>query len=228
MGQRHQVYAITNKGTFAWHDQWSYGTLPLRAALRVLTYQKVADEYNKLTSDYLNPSHQTVIERVMTTDYRKGICTGAFDITKELINKEGLIDPRRGDNNDGITILDLRKEEDIRYCFMMLWDEDRGPYTAKAREPLSAEQYVKLYYKPGSERWESLKITPLLKELKESGARLLTRTRCRKLLPGLYDDELELEKILKAKPEELPTFIDNVKYPENITILERRLKGVPA
>jgi hypothetical protein len=60
-------------------------------------------------------------------------------------------DPRRGDNNDGITVFDLRGLKESRprtrgrisYCFVNLHDREGR---AVPFQPLSARQYCRQYY----------------------------------------------------------------------------------
>ena len=53
-----------------------------------------------------------------------------------------------GDNNDGVTIIDVTQEADPRYCFVFFEGHDymdNSEPRAKMYTPLSASDYLKVY-----------------------------------------------------------------------------------
>jgi hypothetical protein len=171
MGQRHQVYLRTkekfyNKGnpnnqlpkTLAIHHQWLYG----HTAIRLLhNFLKFADKDLKNTYASLNDS-QTAMQ-ILTHSYSFDASIayyhGVSDITEETAN-----DPRNGDNNNGITIIDYEDGE-LKYCFLSVGhlecmhktvcdpDEETTkdrPFTYKNFEPIDVKEWMKLHY---GENW---------------------------------------------------------------------------
>ena len=143
MGQRHQVYVIyEDNKVMAFHSQWSYGTLPVRALDRVINYLANTDKMYWYDAD-------KVLEGVLSTDVPTGVFNRHTEITKELseVNplRNGKVNPDLGENNDGITIIDARDIKDVKYGFTFIADRDMGnisPYVI-----MDAEQYLRSYYK---------------------------------------------------------------------------------
>jgi hypothetical protein len=223
MAQRHQIYIFydpwqNDKGIqcIAFHNQWCYGSLPLRHTYRFAKFQKNADEENRISAK----SHTDIIEKfqaLLSLDLENGFYHYTFDITSEVINKKSGIDPDKGDNNDGITIIYVPKDATkIKYCFMNIGDGDSAVMKAPPRIPLSARQYAKLYYEKGSKKWKGFGIEKYIKYLNKN-AQLLTPEECQMLLPDWY--------IQHASKDELPLLI-NCK-PVNMNKFEKRLKGKP-
>lgn len=141
MGQRHQVYVIyrdnEKDAVMAFHSQWSYGTLPIRALDRVINFLTNTDKMYWYEAD-------RVLEGVLSVDIPTGTFSGHTEITKEVIEKNGKVNPDLGHNNDGITIIDARDIKSVKYGFTFLYnrdDENVLPYVI-----MNAEQYLKSYY----------------------------------------------------------------------------------
>ncbi|KAI0041287.1 hypothetical protein FA95DRAFT_712681 [Auriscalpium vulgare] len=166
MGQRHQAFVIARvrphgdastppkyRCITAFHHQWCYGTLPLRAAMRFITLLK-QDDNAELVRAELATLHgkygrwreepripevpASLVAFLLATSWsvalesEDGYASGisfANDVLHADMSSGG------GDNNDGITIIDVTDPAVPRYCFNSIG----GP-------PLSALQYVRKYY----------------------------------------------------------------------------------
>ncbi|KAG6876549.1 hypothetical protein C0992_012472 [Termitomyces sp. T32_za158] len=171
MGQRHQAFLIAKiiphgdtdakyRCVAAMHHQWCFGSLPLHATRRLLTLLK-------------KPEHATiVIEELRTLDGKYGrwgvspkmppipcpfssfLMLSAFNFDlgddPEETYQGSYFDPlncnmgsSEGDNNDGITVVDITDPRNPAYCFAF-----------PKRSPLTATQYIRGYYPvptPGEE-----------------------------------------------------------------------------
>ncbi len=149
MGQRHQIYVVlpkdhhTGKRVIGIHHQWLYGHTAARLCERFLTFILQAKKVDTGSSyhpfaNFDNP--QPILEALYSCDAEEGyfhnVC--ALDVECD--------DPRKGDNNDGITVFDLRrlkgKKGRIGYCFASL----DGHHDLPELRPLSAREYVRGYY----------------------------------------------------------------------------------
>ena len=199
MGQRHQVYVfVTDKDNgnicaYAYHNQWCYGTLPLRHLARIVKFQKKAQEYNDIGGCHYDETDK--ISAILALDIEDGTYGGYFSIINEVTEKDdngcidhNTVDPSRGDNNDGITVICIDgNTKKVQYCFMNIGEGDSSVMEAKPKHPLSAKEYVSLYYKEGSERWKDFKVAEILKAIGKT--ELLTLAECKKLLPKFYAEK---------------------------------------
>lgn len=154
MGQRHQVYLRLPKvyynannpnnrpeKTLGLHHQWLYGRTALQLLANFALFVEKSreapgeDPYWMIlggAQDVLNACYTCV----PATGYYHGVHT--LDAECE--------DPRRGDNNDGITIIDVTGGK-LRYCFMSIHHiEGEDGENCPVMQPLTAEQYVTYYY----------------------------------------------------------------------------------
>lgn len=238
MGQRHQVYAITNQGKFAWHCQWSYGTLPLHAVKRILVYNQNTHEFGKLSQDKdYSINVKVAIHNLLSTDHEQGFIGNYHDESDHLIQND-VFHPEWGDNNDGITILDLR-EEIPKYCFMrhIEWEYLSGRDKRLYKKPLTPYQYVSKYYTKDPARrskyeqdpkhlnWDSLEIDALLQTINNAKGRVLSLDECAEIMPEFMADILERRAIKKADRSDLPLFV-NSENKVNKRLVEKRLKEV--
>jgi len=170
MGQRHQVYVRLPKKfikknnpnnkdevVIGIHHQWLYGRRAVSQLIIFSTFCLVADEDNIFANHYGSPVE------LLSALYSLDITDGYFSSVVPLVQVE-LDDPLNGDNNNGITIIDLAdftedKIKDgtfvLKYCFMSLhhlecldkelsteWNRDPVNHL----RPLSAEEYLRLHY----------------------------------------------------------------------------------
>lgn len=219
MGQRHQIFYLDDdQRQFVYHDQWCYGTLPLRLVKRVIDYQTKTEETGRL--GYYNTDSE-MVRAIISCDPSKGFYSNSFDVTDEH-KREGHIYLDAGDNNDGITIIIANKNsKQIAYCFMFI-DENEfyEPFV-----PLSAREYVRAYYEPNEEKWTNWKIDKLVSAI-DRKARLITYEELKKHFPNHYPKDTEWEKIIKAKKKDLPLYISS-EYENNRALVAHLLKGDP-
>lgn len=105
--------------------------------------------FNLFDTDFAAHGSRYGLERVINlVDECYDRKTGKFDKRWDIRS-----DFRRGDNNDGITIIDLVNK---KYCFMNIFDErdekNNGVYYLTPLTPASAEEYVNAYYPVERER----------------------------------------------------------------------------
>ena len=158
MGQRHQVYVISKSGDEilldAFHAQWSYGSLPIKAVDSVIDFvEKVKDA--TLISYW---TRTKLFESLLSLNRSSMTFNNHFSINEEVTAKNKL-NPLMGDNNDGITILDVRNTKKPKVMFMFLFDvEGAGGFVT-----LTATEYFNRYYSDNSEMQEANK--ELLKKI---------------------------------------------------------------
>ncbi|CAH0058200.1 unnamed protein product [Clonostachys solani] len=175
MGQRHQLFVIAKAGKHyrslaAVHHQWLYGLTALRQCLQLLHIfghgenrlalqqeLRFAEEYYR---DKEAPSQEPP---ELSWDKRGGICPFPF-ITNCLmlgtsfnqdLAQAGVVHEEpfgmgfdQGDNNDGITVIDITDLENVKYCFVNFLDTYEGEedFQGPLYQPLTGWQYVKNYY----------------------------------------------------------------------------------
>lgn len=169
MGQRHQVFIIARviphgntdgkayyRCVGAYHHQWCYGCKPLYAADRFLTLVKksvnaaiIREELNSIQGKY--GRYGLLEPKIPDAPCLYSICllASAFNISldDDYVHGGGLESSLLeawmgcwdGDNNDGITVLDITDPLNPAYAF------------AQDSEPLTAEGYVSGYYDTRSE-----------------------------------------------------------------------------
>lgn len=149
----------------AYHDQWLYGRSALQTAMNLLKFAKqfTVEEKTKdsrantspicpygieskyKTSEKLSSAIGFIMNyRPIKTDYSSAGIGESFYIGK---TDEGInFDFTLGDNNDGITIIDMVEN---KYCFMNINTQRRNAHSASQLpqyKPSTAKQYVKAYY----------------------------------------------------------------------------------
>ena len=227
MGQRHQVYIRLHQKDnqmIGFHNHWSYGTLPLSALKRILTFNKKAQSVERLTenSPWLNSEDK--LQAILSCDYQKGFYSRYSDITKEMTveSNRKTFNPTMGDNNDGITVIDLTKKK-IGYCFMNIGEGDSSIRQAPPLEPLTAKQYLKLYYNEGTKEWKSYGADSLISCI-DKNSRLLSVDDCIEMFPDMMKDlTIERNKIKRIKKADLPTLMGQLTYDINIRLMEKRM-----
>lgn len=228
MGQRHQVFVVSKDKEetkyHAFHNQWCYGTLPLRHLKRVIQYQAKTDDTFRLGSRYSTDTD--MIRAILSCDPSEGFYSNYFDVLSEHINKKGQVCLTCGDNNDGITIIVADGSKRISYCFMFIGDfhdKVKGDLIYESMTPLSAEEYVSAYYEKSDEKWSIFKLDKLISFI-DKRADLLTLKELRKLFPLHFHEKTEWEKIAKANPKDLPIYISS-EYKNNRVLAARRLQN---
>ncbi|KAH7175216.1 hypothetical protein EDB81DRAFT_705061 [Dactylonectria macrodidyma] len=177
MGQRHQLFVIARVGKHyyslaAIHHQWLYGVSALRSCRRLLRI--FSDPSNRITLKheldlavgffqdqgpppskppmYKDPETTACPFPFITTCLAVGAAydleMGQVHTIHELAFDTGF---NQGDNNDGITVLDITDLTDVRYCFVTLFghnddidlEHDQAP---RENTPLTGREYLRGYY----------------------------------------------------------------------------------
>lgn len=223
MGQRHQIYFIFPK-EFAikmyedsyeekvvehyiipMHHQWLYGQIAIKQLMYFLRYCRGIvnneEEYHPLINKTRRDEIPFLLKSLYSTN-PEGYYHSVSVESKELAD-----DPNLGDNNDGITIIDLRNIEKVKYCLMFLWDQENDDevVTIEAYKPLTAKEYVDFYYpqryldklfnynEEGDEDSFKEETTFIISEI-ERLSTLMTKEEVLELFPTLhYNPEHEID-----------------------------------
>jgi hypothetical protein len=210
MGQRHQLFICLEnkenmnkashiesfgdgaKTVYAYHHQWLYGVSAGINLLKVLTFAKNASkqpDYQNIfrakdLSISTNFATAKALENLMGFDTESGIYSrfGLLNTPEDAYENYMREEFDRGDNNDGITIIDTIKQ---KYCFMALEDGDYAMRSLDAYKPMSAEEYMRAYYPVGREEWADKEIPKLVKKLK--GFEVMTNVEVAEWFPKMAD-----------------------------------------
>jgi hypothetical protein len=158
MGQRHQVYValptdhpLYKKGqkVIGLHHQWLYGHTAAHQLARLLTFIKKSG--SSLSHPFLSGFDDplSILKAIYSCDPEEGYFSNVYGF--EGSETECCVDPLLGNNNDGITVVDLRgfsfKDGKLKglgkiaYAFVSLGHKD-----FPENVPLSAREYVNGYY----------------------------------------------------------------------------------
>ncbi|TFK70018.1 hypothetical protein BDN72DRAFT_959143 [Pluteus cervinus] len=169
MGQRHQAYIIarvipygSNKPNYrcigAIHHQWCYGSLPLKAALRFMALIKpkenaevIEQEVKALNGKYGSHLRQPPAMPSVPCPFTSFLMTSAWSIDlapaqgkdaylSHSSDEDASMQMLEGDNNDGVTVIDISNLNAPSYCFILHGGDS----------PITAEQYIRDYYPMGS------------------------------------------------------------------------------
>lgn len=166
MGQRHQIYVRLPKRdlgkdnpntrgeiTIGIHHQWLYGRTALKLLKQYLSFIAIDQKENGADSFSRHYEATEKLAACYSLIAEEAYYHGVYQFTEA--DSDVLNDPRKGDNNDGITVIDLTKETPT-YCFMSLHHiEAEAGEKCPNLKPLTAEEYVTYYYP----HWREGKIT---------------------------------------------------------------------
>lgn len=174
MGQRHQLYVIAKiagryRGLAALHNQWLYGSSAVARCRRLLQVFQAAENRIPIQQELLaaRSRPEAFWNRKLTYDYRRSDCAGIvapFPFISTALTFGGSFDPLNGihdrvlplqfntpfdggDNNDGVTIIDVTQQAHPRYCFVFFEGHDymdAGEPRVEMYTPLSARDYLKV------------------------------------------------------------------------------------
>jgi hypothetical protein len=199
-------YAFGTAATtiISYHNQWCYGRSALIGAWNILNVSKNASEYNNpfnkefsLTgTDFLNCV--THLLSLYTCKLSALISRTGFEYF-HLLNfndPEIRINPLRGDNNDGIIVIDTIKNA---YSFVNLGIGDSTVSQLPILQPLTAEQYVRVYY---PQSLEDSKTSRLPEDIQEHVTFYANNTRINKLFIKPFNTLrlLTIEELKKMFP----------------------------
>jgi hypothetical protein len=185
MGQRHQVFISTfnkenntpeeitafgteEKTVYAYHNQWLFGVSAIENLHKVLTLASKAFKQKEYYNNIFDKKEFTVrtnkklskiLENYMSLD-ESGTYSSYWLLNTPTETDESYMREEfdRGDNNDGVTIIDVVNR---KYCFIGV---ETGPFTTHYT-PMSAEEYVRSYYPVGEVEWADKAIPKILKKL---------------------------------------------------------------
>lgn len=198
MGQRHQVYinlpAVNyttggygdkpnpnNRGpkVVGFHHQWLYGWTATRFLARALKYIAATDQKY---GPFANTAHDAL--PALAALYSVEPETGYYHNTHPFDDGDAEVsNPHCGDNNDGITVIDLTGDKPA-YCFYSLGHTEGAKVLKEGC--YSADEYLRSYYPKLIDRsGQSMagEVAPVLAYLADF--RVLTREDMRRIFPNL-------------------------------------------
>ncbi|KAK0206519.1 hypothetical protein DFS33DRAFT_594858 [Desarmillaria ectypa] len=255
MGQRHQVFAIAKiipkddtraycRCIAAWHHQWCYGTLPLKATRRFLTLleQKenaeiVLDEIRRVQNKYGRWREKPELPN-LPCSYISFLMGSAWNVDLDdpadpyfhrgtflgsILDAD--MGSTEGDNNDGITVIDVSNPLKPAYCFVSV----NGLEVAEEvpdMEPLSAEQYVRAYY-PKEDGPKDASVQKVVDALADKN--LVTLRMLAEAWPNEYKDDSESNDIDDSRePHNTSVASDLVPSLVDLTLGTALEQGIPA
>lgn len=155
MGQRHQVYVrlpkkFYNDGnpnnreavTIGLHHQWLYGMTAIKQLGRAYIYfaHAATDKYHTAHS-----SHPEEALDALASIYSMILEDGYYHrVHKFDIDDSVCRDPYLGDNNDGVTVIDLEDPENMKVGFLSVGHTEGEKSLPEGI--YSAQQYIDSYY----------------------------------------------------------------------------------
>ncbi|KAJ7499023.1 hypothetical protein FB451DRAFT_1016034 [Mycena latifolia] len=224
MGQRHQIFIVARvtahnaktpryRCVGAYHHQWCYGRLPLMATRRFISLIKqkdnaeiIEEEIRALQGKYALEEDKPRLPQA-PCPYALFLLASAWCVDLEAHYTSGVsfensvLDAKmgstEGDNNEGITVIDISEPTNPSYCFVSIW----GLEASSDNVPLSAEEYVRAYYPvPNDQEVNSPKLFPLI-DLKFSAKE--TEEDVQKKIDSLRDERImTLDVLAEAWPTE--------------------------
>jgi hypothetical protein len=213
MGQRHQVYlflkddAGKTHGTGI-HHQWLYGANAGLRTTQFMEFQKKSngDKYNAINKVYFGGLHVTTeaMQAFYMVNWEHGfVSTSAHFIgeaPQDKWEKQCVIDPRHGDNNDGITVYDFTDLKKPTYCMVNIAackeNHEGSVCFLKPFKACSVEEYIRAYDPIGGteyqrKEWDAAKfaknekdILPILK--RASKFHIMKQARLEEIFPVMF------------------------------------------
>ena len=215
MGQRHQLSIKAPASVLqytpgerkpdtlmsAWHNQWLYGTLPIKTLKRLLYFDHNNTSNSKWEGSTINEpdgmvKFKNTVKAIMEFDYDDQKFSKFHDEGDYLIK-----DYRAGDNNDGLTFLVFTDGRKPRYGFMT--GSETGGNSMEKGHIVSVREYFSAYYPDvGALNLKQQEEATALFDYIENRADLLSDLE----IPALFPE-------MKKKPEPWPDEpgIDNSK-----------------
>lgn len=218
MGQRHQIYLalpfavkLPNgnlSNVIGLHNQWLYGQTALEQLLNALSFTANQDEYGPFKNTTFVDEAIEAFRAIYSTNVN-GYYHYHHILSEECSN------PDLGDNNDGITIIDARDKDQLKYCFMWLDYSDYGDKVTSYK-PLPAHEYIKTYY---GDEWFYAELKQKKEELDKTDlSRDEKATAIKKYAEELADHQLDCLKTCESihkcasllSPEEVITIFPSL------------------
>jgi hypothetical protein len=142
MGQRHQLFVIAKignryRGLAVFHHQWLLGEIALQRCLRILSIfsapanrlpiQQELTAARRLDEEFWTKPRSWEDLEVPFPFITTCLFLGASFDVKAVYNHDVMLEPfdmafDDGENNDGITVIDITNLSHVRYCFVF-WDD---------------------------------------------------------------------------------------------------------
>jgi hypothetical protein len=212
MGQRHQVYLAYREydqagssrdfRVIGLHHQWLYGYTAVRQARRMMQFITRVEKYdNPFDEDGARTPARTGRSEDLPSEflcwhYRMMpefgyLSSDVYPFTGPRGESAGQCkDPRKGDNNDGITVYDFRNPKAPTYCFLSICGLDANGETGIADlEPIPGAVYLDAYYPPDSIGEDDPEFRAMLDELREgiSVFPVTALDALKKIFPAMYE-----------------------------------------
>ncbi|KAJ2926097.1 hypothetical protein H1R20_g10998, partial [Candolleomyces eurysporus] len=166
MGQRHQIFVVARVSVApgkprqyrciaALHHQWCYGKLPLYAINSFKRLARVPENAALIEEELATYHERKKFLPGRPCPYTSYLTESAFSV--DLVRESGpyssgvlILDAdmgsRDGDNNDGITILDVTTPRNPAYCLVSIYGLEVEVDIQPTMTPLTAAQYLRSYY----------------------------------------------------------------------------------
>lgn len=192
MGQRHQAYLrlpevyynsdnVNNRPqrNVGLHHQWLYGYGAVNALYRFLAWVKKDSDNLR----YISHDENGAFEAAYSFDHELGYYHRVHTLTKEDSK-----DPNLGDNNNGITVIDLAGKIP-GYCFASIGHLEclAGEFQPIEYAPIGVDTWLRLHYP----NWQE-ENPEILKRVRfiEDKAELITIGRLKEIFPAMYSEVL--------------------------------------
>lgn len=224
MGQRHQVYIrlpkkFYNKGnvnnypetTVGFHNQWLYGYTAIRQLKNLLSWAQnnLKGTYSVLKTDIAESldAAASIYSIDIESGYYSGLFKFEYDRKKESFGGE-VDDPLRGDNNNGITVIDFTQKKP-QYCFLSIGHLETLHDTKEEAYvnffPIDALEWLELHYGTPWDNNPKLPRDSIKETLKFlSTFSVITPERLMKIFPKL---KAKFEKGVRENKQRLPNSI---------------------
>lgn len=216
-----QAFGTKPHTVISFHHQWLYGRASLLACSRIIEFNKFCEkESNPLKSqteisgdEYLN----FLINLLGIFNSKLAKAIGRFGIEHfrllNFIDPDMRTDCTRGDNNDGIFVIDCMNDS---YCFTSVLSGDATISQLSPMVPVTAGRYVRLYY---PEQQTDSNTANVPEGIEEQKAYFTNNRRMNNLFTKPFNDyrlmtKSELKKLFPASfqtqtPESNPVQSDN-------------------
>lgn len=185
MGQRHQAYLQTynyetkTPEVVGLHHQWLYGVMVVRRL-----YQLLKMDDREGYSPFRGGESIELRRDAFETAYRIG-ADGQFTRVHALDAE--CDDPRKGDNNDGVTVIQIPQETNLRakYCIMAINGIEGSANGKEAVNlmPMTIETYLEFYVPTGEQVPDEIK---MMIEYINKNADVIFPDELQQIFPAMY------------------------------------------
>ncbi|KAJ7146261.1 hypothetical protein C8R44DRAFT_599276 [Mycena epipterygia] len=208
----------------AYHHQWSVpkSFIPLMQARKFLTLIKEKDNVRIVKREICaiqgkyGPGDSEPKFPAIPCPYTTFLLASAWNVDLEVRDQyyvsgvdfrysvlPATMGSTEGDNNDGITVIDITDPINPSYCFVSI-----SGLEAEVSVPLSAEQYIKAYYPdPESSEAKSLRVLEKIEALRD--VRLMTLDVLAEAWPNEYESSTTIPSAVEdTTPASFPNLAD--------------------